>query len=227
LGVTEVFALPFDLVEAQFGAVVGDLGVDAVKIGMLGTPALVAAVGDCLHSIAPGTPIVLDPVMVATSGDALNESGTAEALQALAEFVTLVTPNIPELEALTQRPVTDELSMATAAAALAARFHCPVLAKGGHLAGEDIVDLLVGGDGVSHRWAGPRIHTTSTHGTGCTLASGIATGLGAGLAMDAAIHRARRYVRAALEAAPGFGGGHGPIGHALGVVPFDDIHRKD
>ncbi len=226
LGVIDVFALPYEIVEAQFGAVTGDIGVDAVKIGMLGTPGLVMAVRDCLHAIASGTPVVLDPVMIATSGDALNQQGTAEALQQLAEFVTLVTPNVPELEALTQRAVTDELSLATAAAALAARFHCPVLAKGAHLPGEEIVDLLVGADGVARRWAGPRIHTTSTHGTGCTLASAIATGLGAGLGLAEAIERARLYVRAAIEAAPGFGGGHGPMGHALGAVPFELIHNK-
>ena len=227
LGVSEVFPLPFDLVEAQFAAVVGDLGVDAVKIGMLGTPGLVMAVHDCLLSIAAGTPIVLDPVMVATSGDALNERGTAEALRQLAEFVTLVTPNVPELESLTQRAVTDELSLATAAEALASRFHCPVLAKGGHLAGEEIVDLLVGADGVIGRWASPRIQTTSTHGTGCTLASAVATGLGAGMELEQAIDRARVYVRAVIAAAPGFGGGHGPLGHALGTVPVEHIHRKE
>jgi len=227
LGVAQVFALPFDLVEAQFSAITSDLGVDAVKIGMLGTPELVMAVRDCLYSIPPGTPIVLDPVMIATSGDALNERGTADALAHLAEFVTLVTPNVPELEALTQMQVTDERSMASAARALASHFGCPVLAKGGHLPGEEIVDLLVGGEGVVRRWSASRIQTTSTHGSGCTLASGIATGLGAGMTLEEAIDRARDYVRAAMAAAPGLGGGHGPMGHALGVVPFEHIHRKE
>jgi hydroxymethylpyrimidine/phosphomethylpyrimidine kinase len=227
LAVREVFPLPLEIVEAQFGAVLDDLGVDAVKIGMLGTPELVLAVRDCLYSIPPGTPIVLDPVMVATSGDALNEAGTAQALHELVGFAMLVTPNVPELQALTQFEVSDEDSMATAGQALARRFGCPVLAKGGHLPGDEVVDLLVIGEGVSRRWSAPRIATRSTHGTGCTLASAVATGLGAGMALDAAIDQARLYVRAAIATAPGFGGGHGPVGHALGVVPFDHIHRKD
>jgi hydroxymethylpyrimidine/phosphomethylpyrimidine kinase len=224
LGVEDVLPLPLEIVAAQVRAVLSDIGADAIKIGMLGTPDLVRTVRDVLPA---GIPVVLDPVMVATSGDALNQAGTGEALLELAGTAALVTPNGPELAALTGRPVTDEASMAAAASALVSRFHGPVLAKGGHLPGEEIVDLLVGADGVARRWAGPRIHTSSTHGTGCTLASGIATGLGAGLGMEAAIGRARDYVRAALGAAPGFGAGHGPMGHALGAVPFELIHRKE
>ncbi|HKR24356.1 MAG TPA: bifunctional hydroxymethylpyrimidine kinase/phosphomethylpyrimidine kinase [Allosphingosinicella sp.] len=206
LGVSEVLPLPLEIVAAQIHAVLGDLGADAIKIGMLGTPELVRTVAEALPG---GIATVLDPVMVATSGDALNEAGTGEALLSFAGQVSLVTPNLPELQALTRR------------------FHCPVLAKGGHLPGEEIVDLLVGADGVARRWAGPRIHSTSTHGTGCTLASGIAAGLGAGMGLADAVERARLYVRAAIEAAPGFGGGHGPMGHALGAVPFELIHRKE
>ena len=223
LGVNDVFALPFDLVEAQFQAVSDDLGIDAVKIGMLGTPGLVLAVRDCLYAVAPGTPIVLDPVMIATSGDALNESGTAERLSELAGFATLVTPNIPELEALTRTEVSDEASMAAAASLLARAFGCPVLAKGGHLLGDEVIDLLATPEGISRRWAAPRIPSRNTHGTGCTLASAVATGLGGGLSIEDAIDRARLYVRAAIEAAPGFGAGHGPLGHGLGAVPFDLI----
>jgi hydroxymethylpyrimidine/phosphomethylpyrimidine kinase len=227
LGVNDVFALPLDLVEAQFAAVTSDLGVDAVKIGMLGTPGLVMAVRDCLYAIDDEVPIVLDPVMISTSGDALNESGTAERLFDLAGAVTLITPNVPELEALSRMAVSDEASMAAAARVLADKFGCPVLAKGGHLAGNEVIDLLVTGAGVVRRWADPRIESRNTHGTGCTLASAVATGLGAGMAMEAAIDRARIYVRAAIVAAPGFGAGHGPMGHALGVVPFEHIHSKN
>jgi hydroxymethylpyrimidine/phosphomethylpyrimidine kinase len=227
LGVDHVLPLPLEIVEAQFSAVVDDLGVDAVKIGMLGTPELVLAVRDCLSSLPSGTPIVLDPVMIATSGSALNERGTAEALVELAPFATVVTPNVPELQALTGMAAIDEESMACAAQELARRFGTSILAKGGHLAGEELVDLLVTAEGVSRRWSGSRIPGRSTHGTGCTLASAIATGLGARMTMEAAIDRARLYVRAALTAAPGFGAGHGPMGHALGRIPFDDIHRKD
>jgi hydroxymethylpyrimidine/phosphomethylpyrimidine kinase len=227
LGVPDVFQLPFEIVEAQFHAIVDDLGADSVKIGMIGTPALVLTVRDCLYWLPPGTPVVLDPVMVATSGDALNEVGTAQALDELAGFATLVTPNVPELQALTQIEVSSEDSMAMAGRALAAKFGCPVLVKGGHLPGDELIDLLVTEDGESRRWAAPRIATRNTHGTGCTLASAIATGLGAGSTLEAAIDRARLYVRAAIATAPGFGAGHGPIGHALGIVPFDLIHRKD
>ena len=224
LGVSEVLPLPLEIVAAQIHAVLGDLGADAIKIGLLGTPELVRTVADALPG---GIPVVLDPVMVATSGDALNEAGTGEAMLELAGRAALVTPNGPELAALTGHRITNEQAMAAAASALVSRFHGPVLAKGGHLPGEEIVDLLVGADGVVRRWAGSRIHTTSTHGTGCTLASAIATGLGAGMGMEAAIDRARDYVRAAIAAAPGFGGGHGPMGHALGAVPFELIHRKE
>jgi hydroxymethylpyrimidine/phosphomethylpyrimidine kinase len=227
LGVNEVFALPLELVEAQFAAVTSDLGIDAVKIGMLGTPGLVLAVRDCLHAVDDEVPIVLDPVMISTSGDALNESGTAERLFDLAGVATLITPNVPELEALSRTAVSNEGSMAAAAQALARKFRCPVLAKGGHLAGDEVIDLLVKGEGVARRWADPRIETRNTHGTGCTLASAVATGLGAGMEVEAAIERARRYVRAAIAAAPGFGAGHGPMGHALGVVPFEHIHSKN
>ena len=224
LGVSEVLPLPLEIVAAQIHAVLGDLGADAIKIGMLGTPELVRTVAEALPG---GISTVLDPVMVATSGDALNEAGTGEALLAFAGRVSLVTPNLPELTALTGIGVRDEVSMAQAAEALTRRFHCPVLAKGGHLPGEEIVDLLVGAEGVIRRWAGPRIHSTSTHGTGCTLASAVAAGLGAGMGLADAIDRARLYVRAAIAAAPGFGGGHGPMGHGLGAVPFELIHSKD
>jgi len=226
LGVNRVFPLPIELVEAQFDAVVDDLGVDAVKIGMLATPELIVAIGGRLAGLAAGTPVVFDPVMVASSGAALNASGTAAAMPELAGLATLLTPNVPELEALTGLEIADEAGMVEAARSLSARFGCPVLAKGGHLGGSDAVDLLVGAEGVEHRWADRRIDTRHTHGTGCTLASAVAAGLGGGAGLVAAIARARAYVRAALAAAPGFGAGHGPMGHALGVVPFEHIHRK-
>ncbi|HYN46838.1 MAG TPA: bifunctional hydroxymethylpyrimidine kinase/phosphomethylpyrimidine kinase [Allosphingosinicella sp.] len=213
LGVHDVLPLPLEIVRAQFDAVVADLGVDAVKIGMLGTAGLVRAVGDCLRALPPGIPVILDPVMVATSGDALNEAGTGEALLGLAGPASLVTPNVPELKALTQTAVTDEESMASAAMELARRFGCPVLAKGGHLPGDEMIDLLVGPEGVARRWSAPRIASRNTHGTGCTLASAVATGLGRGQSMVEAIEQARGFVRTAILAAPGFGAGHGPMAH--------------
>ncbi len=205
LGVQDVLPLPLAMVEAQFRAVMDDIGADAVKIGMLGTPDLVERVGRLLETLPDGVPVVFDPVMVATSGDALSTSGTAEAMRALLPLASLVTPNLPELEAL-----------GGAEAILA---HAPaVLVKGGHAEGPTIVDRLLtraqhdqGSEAA--RWEDARIDTRHTHGTGCTLASAIATGLGQGLPLPEAIARARRFVRAALLAAPGFGGGHGPMGH--------------
>lgn len=200
LGVQGVLPLPLDMVEAQFRSVVDDIGVDAVKIGMLGTPDLVERVAALLGTLPRDVPVVFDPVMVATSGDALNRDGTAQAMQRMLPLATLVTPNLPELEVLGGA----EAILAEAPA---------VLIKGGHAEGPTIVDRLLDREGEAARWEDPRIETSSTHGTGCTLASGIATGLGQGLILSEAIDRARRFVRAALLAAPGLGRGHGPMGH--------------
>ena len=200
LGVQDVLPLPLAKVEAQFRAEVDDIGVDAVKLGMLGTPELVAKVAGLLATLSTGVPVVFDPVMVATSGDSLSASGTAQAMRALLPLATLVTPNLPELEAL-----GGEAAILAEAPAL--------LIKGGHADGPTITDRLLTRAGETARWEDARIETTSTHGTGCTLASAIACGLGQGMPVEAAIDRARRFVRAALEAAPGLGSGHGPMGH--------------
>lgn len=200
LGVQDVLPLPLDLVEAQVRSVVDDIGVDAVKIGMLGTPDLVNTVASLLETLPRHVPIVFDPVMVATSGDALSREGTAQAMRQLLPLATLVTPNLPELEALGGAD-----AILTEAPA--------ILIKGGHAEGPTIIDRLITRQGEAARWQERRIETTSTHGTGCTLASAIATGLGQALPLTEAIDRARRFVRAALLAAPGLGKGHGPMGH--------------
>ena len=199
-GVHDVLALPLGIVEAQFHAVVDDIGVDAVKLGMLGTPELAETVARLLATLPSGVPVVFDPVMAATSGDALSAEGTAAAMRRILPLSTLVTPNLPELAAL--------------GGEAAILLDAPtVLIKGGHGEGPTIVDRLVSRAGEIARWEDRRIETTSTHGTGCTLASAIATGLGQGMTLTAAIERARLFVRAALEAAPGLGSGHGPMGH--------------
>lgn len=212
LGVSGVHAVPPTVVRAQIDAVLSDIGADAVKIGMLGDAATVNAVADALRPWA--MPIVLDPVMVAKGGAALLQ---AEAVRALVErllpMAALITPNLPELAVLTGRAVATETDMVEAARALVAMGARAVLAKGGHLEGERVVDWLVRPDSEL-RFEGERIHTASTHGTGCTLASAIATGLGDGLDMPHAVERGRAFVREALLAAPGFGRGHGPMGHA-------------
>jgi hydroxymethylpyrimidine/phosphomethylpyrimidine kinase len=200
LGVQRVFPLPGDLVADQVRSVVADLGVDAVKIGMLGTPELTELVGDLLTGALAGLPVVLDPVLVATSGDALYADGTVEELRRLLPLATVATPNLPELAALGGE---------TAVRAQG----CALLVKGGHGDGPELVDRLVDADGAETVWCDPRIDTPHTHGTGCTLASAIAEGLGRGMALADAVTRARLFVRIALHEAPGLGGGHGPMGH--------------
>ncbi len=240
LGVQAVHAVPTDVVLAQIDSVVSDIGVDAVKIGMIGSADTANAVADVLARL--DVPIIFDPVMVATSGSVLADAATIAAFERLMRIATVVTPNLPELRALTHSasraaivdsagggdgPSTSSgrTEVGNRAAALAVRIGAAVLAKGGHGEGDMIVDELVTPDGTRTRWSNPRIDTPHTHGTGCTLASGIATGLGAGLDPGVAIERAIRFVRRALIAAPGVGKGHGPIGHALGVAPFDELER--
>lgn len=227
LGVEDVFPIPDDILLRQVKAVDTDLGVDVVKIGMLATESLAETVAGLLRTRFRKRPVVLDPVMVATSGDALNEVGTTEALRRLAGLATVITPNIPELGALVGRTIEDEESMRRGAMELSRETKRAVLAKGGHLPGDELADLLVQPDGTVVRWSDRRIATTQTHGTGCTLASAVATGIGAGLSLEEAVARGRAYVRAAILAAPGYGQGNGPMGHALGMVPFELIHRKD
>ena len=200
MGVQHVLPLPLDIVAAQVRSVTSDIGVDAVKIGMLGTAELVDTVAGLLRELPAGVPVVFDPVLVATSGDPLSAGGTAAAMRAILPLSALVTPNLPELEAL-----GGEAAILAEAPAL--------LVKGGHGEGATIADRLLTRDGEIAHWEDARIDTTSTHGTGCTLASAIATGLGQGLPLNDAIDRARRFVRAALLAAPGLGHGHGPMGH--------------
>ncbi len=145
--------------------------------------------------------------MVATSGSVLADVDTIAAFTRLMQIATLVTPNLPELAALGGEAAIRALGAA-------------VLVKGGHAESETVTDRLVADDGETS-WSNPRIVTRHSHGTGCTLASGIATGLAAGMPLADAIDRAIAFVRAALAAAPGLGEGHGPMGHALGKIPFD------
>ncbi len=206
LGVQAVHPVPVDVVVAQMRSVIDDLGVDAVKIGMIGSAATVHAVADVLDTL--DVPIVFDPVMIATSGSILADDATIAAFDRLMRLAAIVTPNLPELAALGGETAV----RATGAA---------VLVKGGHAEGDIVEDRLVTDDGETI-WTHPRIDTRHSHGTGCTLASGIATGLAAGMPLADAVGRAIAYVQAALAAAPGLGAGHGPMGHALGRVPFDD-----
>ncbi|WP_226896111.1 bifunctional hydroxymethylpyrimidine kinase/phosphomethylpyrimidine kinase [Polymorphobacter sp. PAMC 29334] len=211
LGVTAVHPIPAEIVVAQMRAVIEDIGVDAVKIGMLGDAALIAAVAEGLRGVS--VPIVLDPVMVAKGGaELLGGDAVAALVRYLLPLATIVTPNTPELAALTGTEVEDEGDAVLAAQELLGMGARAVLAKGGHLGGGEVADWLVTGN-VQTRFASPRIETRHTHGTGCTLASAIAVGLGRGEPLAEAVAAARSYVIGAIANAPGFGAGHGPLGH--------------
>ena len=211
LGVDGVLPISAEMVLQQIDAVAGDIGIDSVKIGMIGSPATAAAVADRLESIG-AAPIVFDPVMVATSGALLADDETIAAFERLMAAATLVTPNAPELATLTGRVIGDSAQLEVAAVALAQRTGTMVLAKGGHVPGATIADLLVAPDGKVRRWEGEPIETVHSHGTGCTLASAIATDLARGVPLAAAVERARIFVRLSLREAPNLGAGHGPMG---------------
>ncbi|AMG74459.1 bifunctional hydroxymethylpyrimidine kinase/phosphomethylpyrimidine kinase [Sphingopyxis granuli] len=201
MGVQGVHAVPAEMVLMQIDSVAADIGVDAVKIGMIGSAQTAAAVADRLaRPDLAGAAVVFDPVMVATSGSALADAATIRAFEALLDRATVATPNRDELAALGGE-----------AAVLA--HGCALLAKGGHGDGDTVTDRLIEPDaGEVARWEAPRIDTPHTHGTGCTLASAIATGLAQGMPLEPAIARARDFVRLSLLAAPGLGEGHGPMG---------------
>lgn len=198
LGVTMVEALSPDMVRAQIDACISDIGVDAVKIGMLGSAEIAHVVADCLEPL--DVPVVFDPVMIATSGATLADDATIAAFERLMALATLTTPNVPELAAL------------GGDAAMAAR-GVAYLAKGGDAEGTVVEDRLVLPGEEPTLWQSPRLETRHTHGTGCTLSSAIATGLGQGLALAEAVGMARDFVQLALRDAPRLGGGHGPLGH--------------
>ena len=214
LAVHDALVLPAGFVQAQIATVLGDLGADAIKTGMLGDAAVVAAVCDALAA-APPVPLVVDPVLRATAGPRLlADAALATLIRRLLPMATLLTPNLPEAEALTGMEIQDLAAMHRAAAALLDLGVPAVLLKGGHLPGATVVDLLATRDEIEE-FAAPRLAARHTHGTGCTLASAIASGLAQGMALRDAVLRARGFVRAAILAAPGFGGGHGPLNHAV------------
>ncbi|MEO6581105.1 MAG: bifunctional hydroxymethylpyrimidine kinase/phosphomethylpyrimidine kinase [Sphingomicrobium sp.] len=207
VGVTAVHPVPAEIVLAQIDAIASDIGVDAIKIGMIGSAFAAEVVADRLARFE-NVPIVFDPVMIATSGAALADDATIAAFGRLMDVATIVTPNLPELRRLTSE--SDEVA---AALSLVSAHRCAVLIKGGHEEGDALADALIEEDNMTS-WQGQRIDTSSTHGTGCTLASGIAMFLAEGHSLPQAVGRAREFVRIALHAAPGLGGGAGPIGQA-------------
>ena len=218
-GVAAIHKVPADFVHRQIAMVLADLGADAIKTGMLESSAVTEAVCDALLARAPGVPVVVDPVMKAKGGVVLMDNAAAVVLKRrLLPLATLLTPNLPEAEALTGLPIRNRADMGAAAESLLTLGVPAVLLKGGHLPGDTVVDLLADEDGVEE-FAAPRIESRHIHGTGCTLASAIATGLAQGMSLRDAVMRGRAYVRAAILAAPGFGAGHGPMHHGVTVDP--------
>lgn len=212
LGVTSVHPIPLEFVEAQARAVLDDIGADALKTGMLGDAATVAVAARIIDSAA-GVPAVIDPVMIAKGGASLLEARAVEAVRTeLIPRAALLTPNAPEAEALTGLPATTTDDLRRAGESLLRLGAKAVLMKGGHVAGERLVDILMTPEGET-AFEAERIDTVHTHGTGCTLASACAAGLAQGMELTAAVARAWDYVHRAIETAPGLGSGHGPLDH--------------
>ncbi len=219
LGVHGIHPVPAAFVAQQMIVVLRDIGADVVKTGMLGDAALIEMVCETLDLEAAGTPVVVDPVMVAKGGAVLLPDQAIGALRALLlPRAALLTPNAPEAAALSRLDVEDETGMHRAAEALLRLGASAVLVKGAHLPGDAIVDILATAeDTVTFRSA--RIATRHTHGTGCTLASAVAAGLSQGMNLISAVTRARQFVAAAIHAAPQIGHGHGPLGHDVTLLP--------
>jgi len=218
LGVHGVLPVPPEFILLQINAVLDDIGADAVKTGMLGSAEAVQAVAAALGQ-RDGIPLVVDPVMVAKGGARLLDDPAVAALRRdLLPLATLLTPNVPEAEALTGLTITDHAAARRAAQALLDLGAAAVLLKGGHLRGAVVQDVLATSGGMEVVES-PRIETRHTHGTGCTLASAVATGLAQDMTLSDAVRRGAAYVHAAILAAPGFGAGHGPLGHGVTVDP--------
>jgi hydroxymethylpyrimidine/phosphomethylpyrimidine kinase len=212
LGVSGVIATPPGAVRAQMQAVLSDIGADAIKTGMLGDTLLIETLAEAFETI-PAIPRIVDPVMVATSGAHLLPRNAVDAVRRLMiPGAALATPNAPEAEVLTGKAVDGVNGQRRAAERLLEMGAKAALVKGGHVPGDTIVDVLATQSG-EHFFDGPRIVTASTHGTGCTLASGVAAGVARGLALEDAVALSRAYLTEAIRRAPGLGKGHGPIDH--------------
>ncbi len=214
LGVSGIHPVPPAFIAEQMRVVLEDIGADCIKTGMLHDAAVIDAVAESLDRWGDGIPLVVDPVMIAQSGASLLERSALSALrERLLGRATLVTPNLPEAEVLLGEGIADAAHMEGAAQRLHALTGAAVLLKGGHLEGEELVDVLHDGAETlvfRHR----RIPTPHTHGTGCSLASAIATGLAQGEELAAAVVRARLFLLEAIRTAPGLGSGSGPVNHA-------------
>ena len=215
IGVQSIYEIPANFVREQMISVLGDIGVDAIKVGMLHRPEIIETVVDVLAEKAKMIPLVLDPVMVAKGGTGLIEKDAIIALKNnLLPKATLLTPNAPEAAILSGTEVQTVADSIASASIMLNKGAKAILMKGGHLEGDELIDILVHGDGSLEYFTGPRIKTRNTHGTGCTLASACAVGLAQGLNLKNSVYRAHTYVRSAIQEAPGYGSGHGPLNHA-------------
>ena len=227
LGVTGIHAAPTEFVTEQIEAVLSDIGADVAKTGMLFSAEIIRAVAAALDRYP--LPTVVDPVMIAKGGAPLLQ---AEAVAALCEELLprayLLTPNIPEAEALTGLSIRDESGMIAAGRKLQQLGAAHVLIKGGHLAGDEAFDILLDGPRI-HRFAAPRVASRNTHGTGCTLSAAIATFLAQGWPLPEAVGRAKQFLTAAIASALSLGSGHGPVNHWQGAKSFtsDGSDRSD
>jgi hydroxymethylpyrimidine/phosphomethylpyrimidine kinase len=218
VGVSAIHPIPLDVIQAQIVDVFTDIGVDAAKTGMLGSVEVVRLVAATVQRLRVPN-LVVDPVMVAKSGDVLLADDARDAVrETLLPLATVITPNLPEAEALVGEPVRDLAEMRSAARALHALGPRWVVVKGGHLGGDqDAIDLVF--DGASFiELSAPRTSGTSVHGTGCTFSAAIAAGLAQGQTPPDAIRRAKKYISAAIVSAPGLGHGHGPSNHMAGLT---------
>jgi hydroxymethylpyrimidine/phosphomethylpyrimidine kinase len=224
VGVQGIHAVPAEFLKAQIQSVVEDIGVDAIKIGMLHAPGIVEVVAWAIDHYQLKN-VVLDPVMVATSGDRLIANETVQVLvRELFPRVSVITPNLDEAALLLAHEIPNAASLDAAAQDLLAMGANAVLLKGGHLAGEEVVDLLVQANGPSQRLASARIASRNVHGTGCTLSSAIAAHLALGHGLSDAVRLARTFILGAIAQGAHIttGHGHGPLNHGFAPVP---LHR--
>jgi len=214
-GVSAVHQVPADFVAEQMRVTLADIGADCIKLGMLHRMEIIETVADVLRECVAGIPVVVDPVMISKGGASLLEAAAVEVLKTrILPLATLTTPNIPEAEVLAGVKIDSAASVISGISGGA------VLLKGGHAMGDIVTDFLLTANGETKEFSSPRIQTRHTHGTGCTLAAAIATGIAQGLSLVEAVGRARAYVVRAIETAPQFGKGHGPLNHGHTVADF-------
>ncbi len=214
-GIGAVHLVPADVVAEQIARGLADIGADAIKIGMLGSAEIARAVAAALAAHAKGIPLVVDPVISASSGAMLADPATVEVLKSdLFPRAALVTPNLPEAEALCGFALTSPDGVARAGALLLSLGPRAVLIKGGHGGGDVLTDMLFATGDPPRAFTAPRLGTPLTHGTGCTLSTAIACGLAQGMPLADAVARAHGFVQQAIRAAPGLGRGHGPLDHS-------------